>query len=75
MLLFCDEDQNGNKSWTLCFYPQLYLISFNLCKAFVRYNLLNQIKMKFLNKNKITNTAVPKNKPNRDLKTEVGTEA
>ena len=36
VLMFCVEDHNGNKSWTsLCFYPQLYLMSFNRCKAFV----------------------------------------
>ena len=39
--MFCVEDHNGNKSWTL-----LYLMSFYLCKAFDRYNLINQIKIK-----------------------------
>ena len=30
----CVEDHNINKSWTLlCFYPQLYLIYFQACKA------------------------------------------
>ena len=66
---------DGNKSWTLCFYPQLYLMSFYLCKAFVRYNLLNQIKIKLFNKNNNFKTAVPKTIPNRDLKTEVRTES
>ena len=36
VLMFCVEDHNGIKSWTLlCFYPQLYLRSFHVCKAFV----------------------------------------
>ena len=36
VLMFCVEDHNGNKSWTLLgFYPQLYWMSFHACKAFV----------------------------------------
>ena len=27
------------------FYPQLYLMSFHVCKVFVWYNLINQIKI------------------------------
>ena len=37
VLMFCAEDHNGNKSWTLlCFYPQLYLMSFHWLKTEIR---------------------------------------
>ena len=70
VLMFCVEDHNENQSWTLlCFYPQLYLMSFHLCKAFVWYNFINQNQIK-----KIKKTALLKNIPNSDLKTKVHTD-
>ena len=52
--------------WVLDFMVFLSLIVFDvfLCKAFVWYNLINQIKIKCLIKNKIIKTAVSKTIPN-----------
>ena len=47
----------------------VYLLIYIVCAFKIK------IKIKLFNKNKIIKTAVPKNIPNRDLKSEVPTES